>query len=203
MSAATITTIDLIRHGEPVGGRKYRGQLDDPLSEKGWQQMRDAVGEHCPWHGIVSSPLQRCSAFAQELAQRHRLEVVIEPRLQEIGFGVWEGCSADEIQRQQPGILQRFWRDPLYNMPEGAEPLASFRDRVIAAWEDILTQNQEKHILIVAHAGVIRMIMRHILDMPLERVFRIKVNNAALTRIRIDDHGPHSLPNLIFHDGRL
>ena len=35
----TPTTIDLIRHGEPVGGSKYRGQTDDPLSEKGWAQI--------------------------------------------------------------------------------------------------------------------------------------------------------------------
>jgi alpha-ribazole phosphatase/probable phosphoglycerate mutase len=38
-----ITTLDLLRHGESVGGRKYRGQTDDPLSEKGWAQMRDVV----------------------------------------------------------------------------------------------------------------------------------------------------------------
>jgi len=35
-----------MRHGEPVGGRAYRGHsIDDPLSEKGWQQMWDAVGD--------------------------------------------------------------------------------------------------------------------------------------------------------------
>jgi alpha-ribazole phosphatase len=54
-------TLDFMRHGEPVGGRKYRGQLDDPLSEKGWEQMRAAVGEAWPWTRIVSSPLLRCS----------------------------------------------------------------------------------------------------------------------------------------------
>ena len=37
------TLIDMIRHGEPVGGRRYRGQIDDPLSEKGWRQMWAAV----------------------------------------------------------------------------------------------------------------------------------------------------------------
>ena len=37
------TTIDLLRHGEPLGGGRYRGQMDDALSEKGWQQMWQAV----------------------------------------------------------------------------------------------------------------------------------------------------------------
>ena len=55
------TLIDLLRHGEPEGGRAYRGHsIDDPLSETGWQQMWAAVGYHKPWEQIVSSPLQRC-----------------------------------------------------------------------------------------------------------------------------------------------
>jgi iron complex transport system substrate-binding protein len=58
-----ITTLDLMRHGEPVGGRKYRGQLDDPLSKKGWAQMRRAVGEHCPWQAGVPSNKHRTGLF--------------------------------------------------------------------------------------------------------------------------------------------
>jgi len=36
-------TLDLMRHGEPVGGRKYRGQIDDPCRKK--------AGHRCtqPW----------------------------------------------------------------------------------------------------------------------------------------------------------
>ena len=70
MSDSVTTTIDLIRHGEPVGGRKYRGQIDDPLSDKGWAQMREAVGDHRPWDVIISSSLSRCLDFARELGQR-------------------------------------------------------------------------------------------------------------------------------------
>jgi broad specificity phosphatase PhoE len=54
----------LLRHGEPEGGRLYRGNLlDDPLSEKGWQQMQASVnGKH--WDFIATSPMARCQAFA-------------------------------------------------------------------------------------------------------------------------------------------
>ncbi|MEK6748901.1 MAG: histidine phosphatase family protein, partial [Pseudomonadota bacterium] len=38
------TVVDMIRHGEPVGGKRYRGHRDDPLSDIGWRQMREAVG---------------------------------------------------------------------------------------------------------------------------------------------------------------
>lgn len=51
------TTVDLLRHGEPAGGKKFRGAVDDPLSPLGWQQMRAAVGDFRGWQTIVSSPL--------------------------------------------------------------------------------------------------------------------------------------------------
>ncbi len=81
MNAET-TTINLICHGEPVGGPRYRDQIDDPLSDLGWLQMRAAVGVHRPWSEIVTSPLSRCAAFAQELGTRLGLPVVEDARLQ-------------------------------------------------------------------------------------------------------------------------
>jgi len=195
-----LTTIDLIRHGEPVGGRKYRGQIDDPLSEKGWAQMRSAVGDGCPWECIVSSTLSRCAAFAQELAQRHTLPLSFDARFMEIGFGAWEGRTADELQRAHPEAFARFFDDPIVHRPAGAEALTEFRDRVIGAWGDVVARHAGKHILLVGHAGVIRMVMRHVLDMPLERMFRIHVGNASITRISID---AHSAPQLVFHGGSL
>jgi alpha-ribazole phosphatase/probable phosphoglycerate mutase len=198
-----ITTIDLIRHGEPIGGNKYRGQSDDPLSEKGWMQMRDAVGDHHPWHVIVSSTLSRCAAFASELAQRHNLPVEFDARLMEIGFGEWEGRTAAQITAENPLLLTRFWLDPLNNTPPGAELMPAFRDRVISAWEEMLARYSGKHILLVGHAGVIRMVVRHVLDMPLQRVFRLAVPNAGITRIRVESAGEHTLPTLLFHAGTL
>lgn len=197
------TTIDLIRHGEPVGGRRYRGQIDDPLSEKGWQQMRDAVADHCPWDSIVSSPLLRCAEFANELSERHKLAVKLDPQFVEIGFGEWEGKSAEQIQQKMPGSLEAFWQDPVNNRPAGAEPLVDFRARIESAWTKLLHHHVDQHVLVVCHAGVIRMSLQYILGMPIENVFRIKVSNAGLTRIMIDHDENQIYPQLIFHDGVL
>lgn len=197
------TTIDMLRHGEPVGGKKYRGQLDDPLSEKGWQQMREAVGDHCPWDLIVTSPLSRCHAFAIELAQRHERPLLVEPRLREIGFGAWEGKTATELLAEDDKLLAHFWSDPLHHTPPGAEPLSAFRDRIVAAWNDLLERHAGQHLLIVGHAGQMRMVIRHVLDMPLDRLFRLQVDNAAITRIQIDGSGDEAWPRLIFHNGSL
>lgn len=203
MPGYTVTTIDLIRHGEPVGGRKYRGQVDDPLSETGWRQMREAVGEHCPWQAIVSSPLLRCAVFAAELAARHGLPLQQDARLMEIGFGAWEGKTAAELLADDPERLTNFWRDPLHHTPPGAETLHSFRERVIAGWNDLLANHAGQHVLLVGHAGVMRMIIREVLEMPLDKLFRLQVGNAAITRIRVDGSGADALPQLVFHDGRL
>jgi alpha-ribazole phosphatase len=197
------TTFDLLRHGEPVGGSRYRGQTDDPLSETGWQQMRAAVGDHRPWDVIVSSPLSRCADFARELAARHGIPLEIEARIKEIGFGVWEGRTSAELVQSDPGVLARFWNDPLNNRPEGAEPLTAFRDRVTATWTEMHARFRGKHVLIVCHGGVIRMLLRHTLDMPLERLFRIQVPYASLSRIVVSGQGAQALPRLAFHCAHL
>lgn len=62
--------LDLLRHGETELGGGLRGSLDDALTELGWQQMRAAVADGGPWERIVSSPLQRCARFSEELADR-------------------------------------------------------------------------------------------------------------------------------------
>lgn len=190
-------TLDLIRHGEPVGGRRYRGQIDDALSELGWAQMRAATAADIPWTRIVSSPLARCRAFAEELATRRTLPLAFDARLKEVGFGDWEGKTASEIEAETPGAIARFKADPLTARPAGAEPLADFRDRVAAAIDDLVSRHPDEHILVVCHAGVIRMTLSHALAIPLGHAYRIEVANAALTRLRFADGHAH----LVFHDG--
>ena len=93
------TIVDLIRHGEPEGGRAYRGHsIDDPLSEKGWQQMWAAIGELSPWSHIITSPMLRCQAFAQAVAEKHDIPYTIERDFREVGFGSWEGQSPDQLK---------------------------------------------------------------------------------------------------------
>ena len=198
-----VTTIDLIRHGEPVGGRKYRGQTDDPLSEKGWRQMREAVGEHKPWQHIVSSPLSRCHAFATELAQKHQLPLSVDPRFMEVKFGEWEGKTADQLKANDPDIIARFRRDPVGQRPAGAEALEDFAARVAAAWQDVLQAHQGMHVLIVCHAGVIRMVLAHVLGVPLSRTYYIDVPSAGLTRITVEGAGTDAAAQLRFHAGSL
>ena len=93
------TLFDLLRHGEPVGGSRYRGQIDDPLSERGWQQMWEAVDAVTCWQRIVTSPLLRCREFALQLGERLDIPVHAEARFREVGFGEWEGRTRAELEQ--------------------------------------------------------------------------------------------------------
>ena len=196
---STETLIDLLRHGQPVGGRRYRGQIDDPLSEKGWAQMRAAVKYNSDWDVIYASPLRRCADFARELSGSLALPVEIDARLMEIGFGAWEGKTADELRSGDPGCVARFWLDPVTHRPEGAEAINDFRLRVEAACRDILAAHPGKRVLVVGHAGITRMMICLALGCPPEHMFRIQVENAGITRLRFRNVGANLLPVLVSH----
>ncbi|HAJ92517.1 MAG TPA: histidine phosphatase family protein [Gammaproteobacteria bacterium] len=187
------TVIDLLRHGEPVGGRRYRGQQDDALSERGWEQMWQAVGDVNAWQQIVTSPLQRCHAFATALAERHGTPVQAEPRFAEIGFGDWEGKTRTELEALIPGQLGRFYQDPVNNRPPGAEPLDDFVARVRTGFNAVLTAYPGQSVLVVAHAGVIRAILSRVLSMPSPAMYRINVANAGMTRLMTAGEGTINL----------
>ena len=184
------TIIDLIRHGEPLGGRLYRGhQIDHALSEKGWQQMWDAVGNYSEWQHIVTSPMKRCSEFAQQLAGKLSIPVTTEHDLREVGFGSWEGRSREQIMADNLKEYEDFYRDPVNCRPDGAEPIADFINRVDYSWDQIIKEFEGQHILVVAHAGVIRAIVAGVLHAEPVGMYHIKVDNAGMSRIIHGEHG--------------
>ena len=192
------TYIDIIRHGEPVGGRRYRGySVDDPLTEKGWRQMRAAVPATPQWQHIVSSPLKRCLEFSQELANDLQISCSIADKMKEIGFGDWEGKTPEDILAEDSEALNHFYKDPVNHRPKGAEPLNSFSQRVWSAYQSILEQHQNKHVLVVAHAGVARAITANILKMSLDDVYsRLKIDYGAIIHSAVDEGFP---PKLLIH----
>ncbi len=203
----TTTLIDLLRHGEPQGGKRYRGRTDDPLSELGWAQMRRALGWESglagEWDVVVTSPLLRCAHFAEVLAEQLKLPLQRVDDLCEIGFGDWEGQSADELTAHDSGALLRYYADPWNNTPPNAEPLAAFQARVMAAWQTLLAQRPGERILLVSHSGVMRTILYHLLALPPESLFRLHIPYACLSRVRIDGTGESALSSLISHNGPL
>ncbi len=191
--------IDLIRHGEPVGGPRYRGHaIDDPLSDLGWRQMWAAVGMHCPWQRIVTSPLRRCRDFAQALAQQENRPCDIEPELREIGFGAWEGKTKADLCAERPDEFHAFYRDPVRHTPSGAEPVTDFFERISNCLASLPERFTEDHLLLVVHAGVIRASIAWAINAEPDSMYRVQVRNASLTRLAVDG----DQTSLIFHDGQ-
>ena len=71
------------------------------------------------------------------------------------------------------------------------------------ARQDLLQHQKAGHVLVVTHAGVIRMMLSHALALDPRYAYRLAVSNAALTRIRVECEDGVRLPTLLFHDGRL
>ncbi|MDY6814987.1 MAG: histidine phosphatase family protein [Pseudomonadota bacterium] len=199
--AATSTTlIDLIRHGEPRGGQRFRGTLDDPLSERGWQQMHAAITEEDRWDVIVSSPMQRCRFFAEEVASARGIPLHIAEDLREVCFGVWEGLTADAISERYGDDLARFRANPATFTPPEGEPMGDFRDRVVRSFRHWQTALAGQRVLVVCHGGVIRMILGDVLGVSLERSFvSVSVPYASRSRIRVDQSKHGEFRSLLSH----
>ena len=184
------TLVDLLRHGEPVGGVRFRGSgTDDPLSDLGWAQMWEAVKGHHPWDQVISSPMARCREFAAALATRHGLPLAVIPQLAEVGMGVWEGHSPEALHRAGPGALQAFRSDPVHNRPPGGESLACFSERVGHAYDGLVAGYPGRHLLVVCHSGVTRAIVGRALRAAPECWYRIRIDFGGLTRVRHDRFG--------------
>ena len=189
--------IDLLRHGEVEGHGKIHGATDVPLTSRGKQQMEQATlnGE---WDVIYSSPLQRCALFAHELGQKREIPVHVENRLAELDFGAWEDAEISQIMATNPGLVESYWNDPTSSTPEGGENITAFSNRVAEAVSEIKASTESEQILIVAHGGVIRVILAWVLNMQLSALMRIEVGHGSMSRIRIPGKGN---PSLVFHGG--
>ncbi|MBW7472022.1 histidine phosphatase family protein [Marinobacter sp. M216] len=199
---ADTSFLDLIRHGEPEGGPMFRGSQDDPLSETGWKQMRAAISDSDCWDAVLTSPLQRCRQFAEEVADTRNLPLFVEPDLREVSFGAWEGRTSQQILTEYGDQLSAFWDDPTAITPPEGEPIDAFYRRVTRAgalWQRRLAGQR---ILVVCHGGVIRMLLADVLHIPLSRSFAgFAVPYACRSLIRFDRSEHGLLRSLLRHGG--
>ncbi|MBF0447087.1 MAG: histidine phosphatase family protein [Magnetococcales bacterium] len=190
MKRPLVTTFDFLRHGEPKGGQKYRGTLDDPLSPHGWRQMQSSIDCHpAPWQRVITSPLVRCADFAEKTASARSIPLVVEANLREMAFGLWEGRTRQSLLDDPlyGSHIQNFWRNPLDNPPPEGEPIQRVQNRVAQGLRSLLQRFRGEHVLIVAHSGVIRIALATILGLPMQNISRMLVPYAALSRIKLEE----------------
>lgn len=178
--------LDLLRHGETELGGGLRGSLDDALTEQGWAQMRAAVIEQGPWDRLVSSPLQRCARFAEELGAQLGLPVQLDNDLQELHFGAWEGQSAAALMDTDAEALGLFWADPYAFTPPEGEPVVDFSTRVLAAVERLHAAYAGERVLLISHGGVMRLLMAQARGLPREQLLNVEVGHGALFSLSVE-----------------
>jgi alpha-ribazole phosphatase/probable phosphoglycerate mutase len=194
-----VTTLYLIRHGETEGGevRRYKGTIDVPLSEKGVSQMEQVSkyivekwGKGGLMNAVYCSDLTRAIRSAEIVAEPYSLKPIIISSLRERNFGLWEGMSFDEIMEKYPLEFDAWAGNPLKFSPMEGESTLAMRDRVIQAMNEIMENHNKENVAIVAHGGVNRIILCHILGIPLENIFRIEQDYGALNIIEFWDKYP-------------
>jgi alpha-ribazole phosphatase/probable phosphoglycerate mutase len=103
--------------------------------------------------------------------------------LEELGFGDWQGRSAKNIGQK---IVNQFKVDPINNRPPNAEKLHDFQQRVLTTFNEIVNaKNDYQSVLIIAHAGVIRVIKSHLLNLPIEKMFTIEIMSGSCERFEL------------------
>ena len=170
-------TVYLLRHGKiAVEGeqRRYIGQIDLPLDFEGKRQAErlQARLEQISFTVIYCSDLIRSQETANILAGKTQARVEVRPQLREINLGEWEGLTFDEVARKFPDKFATRGKDIAYYRNPGGESFADCSNRVLKVFQDILAEAEDL-VVIAGHAGVNRLILCHVLGIPLANLFRI------------------------------
>lgn len=179
-----MTDIILIRHGETLWNRERRmqGQTDTPLSDTGRAQAA-ALGERLassPFVALYSSDLARARDTAHAIAQRTGRDIVLDGRLRERRFGVFEGLTYAEMSARHPEAFQRFQsRDPDYVIP-GGECAREFHLRSLACLTEIAERHEGEQVAVVTHGLVLDALYRAAHGLTLEVPRPVPLLNASL-----------------------
>ena len=186
------TRLILNRHGETEWNRAGRIQgycADSALTATGREQVR-ALAVRLAREGIDalhSSDAGRTRETADPIGAATRLPVVYEAALRERNYGVFEGHSFTGIESAFPEEFEKFRsRDPHYVPPEG-ECAAQFRDRIVTALESVAERARGRRVAVVTHGGVLGVMYRHAMNIPLETKRGYPLANASLNHFRFAD----------------
>src|SRR5262245_53758645 len=141
----TPVRIALARHGETVFNveRRYQGQSDSPLTERGFQQARELAEslKNEPIAAVYSSDLGRAFETARLVAAPHGLDVMQDPRLREVDVGDWTGLSAAEVAATDFERLQAWQSRPATVRLPCGETVADVQARALAFFAERMPEH--------------------------------------------------------------
>jgi alpha-ribazole phosphatase len=181
------TRLYLVRHGQVADGHthRYHGNNDIGLSPQGVRQLEQLAAQLAAVHlaGIYASDLTRALSGAEIISRGREVAPQAVPEFREVHFGAWEGLSFTEIAERYPQELEARFRDLTSFRIPGGESLTDVRNRALPKLGSLIRQHTEQAFIVVAHAGVNRVILSEALGLSLDHLFRLDQNYGCLNII--------------------
>ncbi len=187
-------TIYLIRHGETDYNRKGVVQgsgIDAELNEMGRAQadaFYDAYG-HVPFDKIYTSQLIRTRQSVEKFI-RSGIPYESFAGLNEISWGIYEGTAHTSGEDTHYLSILQSWKEGYTNRAlEGGESPLQVRDRQLPVIEHILSQSQERNILIATHGRAMRILLATLFNESLTQMDKYAHNNLCLYKLEYIPQG--------------
>jgi alpha-ribazole phosphatase len=158
-----MTRVFFIRHAETEMAGRYCGHSDPELNAQGRAQLTKLAHllSSEMLETIYSSDLRRAKSTAQAIAVGRHIPRVLRPALREIDFGDWEGMSWEQIEQLDPDYAQK-WMAAYPHLPApSGESFHAFEIRILEEVNALLGRSRGP-IAVVTHAGVLRVVLRHL-----------------------------------------
>jgi broad specificity phosphatase PhoE len=201
-----LTTYYLVRHGTTawVDQNLLHGITDIPLNDNGLRQaqctaeaMKDIQAVN-----LFSSPLSRAMQTAEMIGKAVQLEPSASQDLIEINFGWMEGkVINDDLNAHKPKYVYLFehHRMNLIRFFSG-DSKRNFHKRVQAEWRRILKGTRGQDSIIVAHSGVLDVILTDCFGLPKDSLLPYySLHPCSITTINVDEQGSPHLVRLNEH----
>ena len=170
-----MTRLLIVRHGESLYNleKRYTGQTDVPLTEKGRVQAEltaKYVLQNYSVDVVYSSDLCRAIDTAKPVAEPLGLEIKTDPRLREMYAGKWQGILFSEVRELFKEDYDLYKSDKNKGRTTGGESMLDVRDRAYAAIKDIAEENPGKTVFVATHNGTLMAIQSPILNIDINDV---------------------------------
>ena len=187
-----MTKVLLVRHGhvEGISPERFRGRADLALTAEGRRQA-EATAQRIQrsWKpaALYTSPMHRCIATATSIGKLFALTPILLPGLNDIDYGQWQGLTPDEVRVRWPDDLAQWYRNPDRAAIPGGERLQDMLIRLTAALEEVIGHHPTETVVMVGHDSVNRIMLLHVLGLPLSRYWRIRQHPCAINEIDFAD----------------
>lgn len=182
-----MTTWHWVRHG-PTHEKTFVGWRDVPADLSGTAQIA-RLSAYLPRDALlISSDLIRASATADAIAGT-RQRLAHAPDLREFHFGEWDGKHFSEVAEMHPELSRAYWETPGDIAPPGGESWNAAKARVSRVVDQLSKAHPGRHIIAVAHIGVIMTQIQRGLGATPSEVIGHKIDNLSVTRVTRTDAG--------------